>query len=110
MKKTIITLVFAIGMIATTFGQTVIIREIVKIQSSSGGTTSGLYITNEFGETSFVEYENKALHKSIGGNTKLFQIELNKYFDQGYKIVNSTSGGGGANNALILTTYILKKD
>ena len=105
MKKLILTVVFAIGMVATTFGQTVIIKEkeFLIPSISKAGIKIGIHILDD-GNYKYLE-GTKA--KDVEGNMRLLDGVLTEYFDKGYKITHSSAGGA---TYLTVTTYILKKE
>jgi len=110
MKKTILTIVFVIGMIVTSFSQTVIIKNVEKTHGKTY-IVSGIYITDESGKTSFIKHESGSFDKSNGANTKLLQSTFNKYFKEGYEIASSTGSGISSQGyGIVFTTYILKKN
>jgi len=111
MKKTIFTLIFAIGMIANTFGQTVMIKSVEKAGSNSAMVKPALYIVDEDGNSSIIQLEKKGFNIGIENNMKELQKALNKYLDKGYIIISSTSSGFGVGNVVgVITTYILRKE
>ncbi len=110
MKQTILFVALVIGMMTTTFAQTVILKDITKTLASGGGSTPGLIIADIDGTTRFIEYKNQSFRKSREENTLIFQLVLNKYLKKGYKIISSSAGGTGGNITEIVTTYILAKD
>jgi hypothetical protein len=110
MKQTFLFVALVIGMIATTFGQTVILKDITKTWAGGGGSTPGLVIAELDGTSRFIPYENASFRKSREENTLIFQLVLNKYLNKGYKIISSSAGGTGGNITEIVTTYILAKE
>ena len=110
MKETILFVALVIGMITTTCGQTVILKDIIKTLEAGGGSTPGLVIAELDGTSRFVPYNNSSFKKSREENTLIFQLVLNKYLGEGFKIISSSAGGTGGNMTEIVTTYILAKE
>ncbi len=110
MKKLILTVVFVIGMVAATFGQTVIIKNMEKVYGT-GWINPGIQITID-GETTFIEYEKgKLRNENSALFTEMFQSELIKFLDDGYIIISDSAASTSTGNySFIFTTYILRKE
>ena len=109
MKKLFIT-IFLLGMTTISIGQSIIIRSVEKTHGQTY-IDNGLYVTDETGETTFIEYEQGKFNKVNGPRTKVFQSILNKYLKEGYKLSSSTGSSVSAQGyGIVITTYILIKE
>jgi hypothetical protein len=112
MKKTIITLVFAIGMIATTFGQSnsIMIRTVEKMTFGFSGANQQMTIIQENGTVNTTDIE-KHSKKGMVENMITVKNTLDGYLNNGYELISSTVTTVGHNGAFLIEhTYILKKE
>ena len=101
----ILFILFTMGMVTNSFGQTVIIKEkeFLIPSMNKSGIKIGVHILDN-GNYKFLE-GTKA--RDVEGNMRLLNKVLTEYFDKGYKITHSSAGGA---TYLTVTTYILTKE